>query len=145
MLGGLLTFLPSPPYSASQEAATIIKRSGAQDARWAVYPDYTATATFGILGRSFHSFECDCESTFTRWGPHRLGRRPDPSALRERIQRFFDANPADHVYVLVSQPSAKLFRSAIPADLQIEQVLQTGPALQKDESFVALRLSKGSR
>jgi hypothetical protein len=142
MLGGLITFLPSYPFSMGQQAAVMIKQSDARDARWAAYPDYTGTVPFAVLARSFHSFECDCESTFTQWGPHRLAQRPDLSVLRERIQRFVDASAASDAYVLVSQPSANLFRSAIPPDVHIDQIFQTGRALRGDESFLAWRLSK---
>jgi hypothetical protein len=143
MLGGLATFLPAPPSSMGQHAATLITQANAQDARWAAYPDFTGTVAFAFLGRSFHSFECDCEMTFTRWGGQRLGRRPDRSDLEQRIQRFVDANAANDAYVLVSQPKLEFFRSALPASIRLDPVFETGPA--GEEGFFAFRFSKLAR
>ena len=143
MLGGLATFLPAPPSSMGQHAAILIARANAQDARWAAYPDFTGTVAFAFLGRSFHSFECDCEATFTKWGGQRLGRRPDRYDLEQRIQHFLGATGSGDAYVLVSQPKLAFFSSALPTNIRLDPIFETEPA--GEEGFFAFRFSKVAR
>jgi hypothetical protein len=141
-LGGLLMLKPMPPYSRAEEAATIMKQHNVQFRRWAAYPDLQGIVAFAVLGRSFHSFECDCELTYINWG---LRSRLRADTLRERIGRFVDAGAPRSSYVLVSQVHAEFLRSAISGDFRIEQIEQTGPAAYQDESFFLWRLTKSTR
>jgi len=142
-LAGLLMLKPMPPYSRAQEAADIIKQHHLQFHHWSAYPSGPATVTFAVLGRSFHSFECDCEFTYINWGLYRS--RVGEDALRERIRRFVEADEWDNSYLLVSQVHAAFLRSVINADFAIEEIANTGPAAYPDESYFLWRLTKSTR
>src|SRR5262249_17058758 len=142
-LGGLLMLKPLPPYSRGQEAADIISQRRLEFRHWSAYPAVPAAVTFAVLGRSFHSFECDCEFTYINWGLYRS--RLGQDALRERIRRFVEIDERNNSYLLVSQAHAAFLRSVISPDFWIEEIADTGPAAYQDESFFLWRVTKWGR
>jgi len=140
MLGGLL-ILPQTlitPYSASQEAANIIKARGLEQATWVAFPDAPGTATFAALKRSVYGLQCQCDFTYV----DRTRPQISLSSVQELAaawREFLAVHRESEVFVLVSKPNVDKFHQIV-GDQALDLITKTQPALNPSESFVIYRV-----
>jgi hypothetical protein len=102
----------SLPYSASLQAAEMIRGAGLAAAPIVFYPDFTGTAVAAALHRRAYSLECECMFDFARWRERDRGLEPD--ALATRLARYLNDAGTPAVYALVSLGKGQKLLAALP-------------------------------
>jgi hypothetical protein len=140
-LGGIVVlFSQNVPYSRAEEAAGLIRQLKLEEGRWISFPDYVGTATFAVLNRPYESLECQCEITFARWRERNLDRSKE--RFQERLTQFVRAGQTgEPSYMLVSKEFLPSVQAAIPADIRVESLAETGPAVRTEETFLLWKLT----